>query len=387
MLQDKKTIQSQFSKLKVAVIHDSYLYEGGAERVLKSILQLFPQAKVYIPLLKKPYLQQLKKTHSVFTTVFNRIPLPEKYVSCLKPFIFFYWQLLNLNRYNLVISSSHSFSSKSVKTDRTTLHVAYIHTPPRYLYQEFSEMNWLKKPPFKWLAAPLFAYLRRKDFASAQEVDVLIANSKTTQKRIQQYYHRQSKVIYPSVILPKNSTVGRSGQKKYYLFHSRLVKQKGAELVIKTFCKLKKPLLIVGVGAQEKYLKKIAGKNITFLGFVPDKKLAEIYSEAKALVYAGIEEDFGIVPVEAMSYGVPVIGFSSGGIRETVIDQRTGLLFKDYSIKSLEQAIGDFEKTTFLEKDCLQQAQQFSEEKFNKEFSKMINTQLAKFTNSQDRRL
>jgi glycosyltransferase involved in cell wall biosynthesis len=314
----KKLPARRLKNLSVAVVHDSFIYLGGAERVLESMLELFPQADVYIPLISRPYLQKLQTRHRVFTSALNHIRPPEKYLSWLKPLVLMYWADLNLNKYDLVLSSSHSFSAKSVKVGQPTVHLSYIHTPPRYLYSEFNEMSWLKKAPFKWLSAGVLAWLRRQDVRTARRVNVLIANSKTTQARIKKYYQRQSLVIYPPVQLP-SFMPPRSTKPSYYLFHSRLVKQKGAELVISTFNQLGKPLMVVGTGPEEKRLKSIATKNITFLGFVPDNQLAKLYAKTKALIYTSIDEDFGLVPVEAMAHGVPVIAFNSGGVRETVL--------------------------------------------------------------------
>lgn len=391
MRQDKNTIQTQlpiaqrqtafFKKLKVAVIHDCYLHWGGAERVLENILAIFPQAEVYIPLIKKPFLKKLSQKHPVHTSIFNCLPLPEKYASFLKPFILFYWERLSLNRYDLVISSSHSFSAKSIKVKKPTVHLAYIYTPPRYLYQEFNEMNWLKKPFFKKLFSGLLNYLRKKDWQSAQAVDQIITISQVVQQRIKKYYGRDSQIIYPPVTPVKIKSINRSAKPPYYLFHSRLVKQKGAELVIHTFNHLGKPLLVVGIGPEEKYLRKIAKRNISFRGFVPDEQMPAIYAQSKALIYAAIEEDFGLVPLEAMSYGVPVIAFASGGVKETVIDQKTGLLFNEFSLKSLERAIKKFAKRTWSAQTCRRQAAKFSQVNFREQLLAIAQAQILKNTN------
>jgi glycosyltransferase involved in cell wall biosynthesis len=335
------------------------------------MLELFPLADVYIPLIGQPYLDKLQQKHRVYTSPLNLILPPEKYVSWLKPLVLMYWAGLNLGKYDLVISSSHSFSAKSVKVNPPTKHLAYLHTSPRYLYREFNEMSWLKKAPFKWFFSGVLGWLRKKDFEAAQQVDVLIANSKTTQARIKRYYHRSSQVIHPPVHLPVNQP-RRANRPSYYLFHSRLVKQKGAALVIKAFNQLSKPLVVIGTGPEEKYLRKMAGKNITFLGFVLDEQLAQVYLKAKALVYASIDEDLGLVPVEAMAHGVPVIAYNSGGVKETVVHNKTGLLFRQFSLKSLKKAVLKFEKRRWSAKNCHQQAQKFAEEKFQQQLLTVV---------------
>lgn len=396
MRQDKKALQSQLTKkqpstklksLKVAIVHDSYFYLGGAERVLNSILQLFPQAEIYIPLIKDSYRLKLAERHRVYTSFLNAILLPEKLTSILKPLVIFYWEKLNLNTYDLVISSSHSFSSKSVRPGKNTLYIAYLHTTPRYLYSEFNEMNWLKKPLYQKILARLLNYLRTKDFQAAQRPEILIANSKTTQARIKKYYRRSSQVIYPPVKLPQKIPTLPATKTKYYVFHSRLVKQKGGELIIRTFNKLKKPLIVVGTGPEEKKLRQLAGKHISFRGFIPEHKMTGIYAKAKALIFAAIEEDFGLIPVEAMSHGVPVIGYDSGGVRETVVNHKTGLLFHDYSLESLGRAVNSFEKRNWSANACRKQASKFAENKFQRKFLKIIHTQLLKHQKSHSHHL
>jgi len=345
---------------KIAIVHDCYLHEGGAERVLQALLTIFPKADVYIPLITQKFATQLKKTHRLFVSSFNYSFFHNNLASLAKPFITYYFEHLNLKSYDLVISSSHSFSSKSVKIHKTTKHISYIHTPPRYLYKEYNEMNWIKNFPWNVLSWPLLQYLRKKDLEAAKRPDVLIANSKEVQARIKKYYHRQSLVIYPPVDLPTKKILVNKFQGGHYLFHSRLVKQKGAELAIRTFNQLNLPLVIVGTGEQESYLKKIAGTNIKFSGFISDKKLKQVYAHAKALIYCAIDEDFGLVPVEALARSAPVIAYNSGGVKETMIDGTTGVLFDEYSVQSLSQAVMVFNNSKFQSKMLQKQARKFS---------------------------
>lgn len=365
-------------KIKTAIAHDSYLYLGGAERVLDSLLKIYPKADVFIPLISEEFEKKIGKKHKLKTSFLNKLPFKKNLASFLKPFVLIFWRNLDLSNYDLVISSSHSFSSKSVRTGNKTLHVSYIHTPPRYLYEEFNEMNWIKKQPWKYLLSPILNYLRRLDFEAAQKPNLLIANSKTVKKRIKKYYRKNSLVIYPPIKINKKLKPKKNGE--YYLFHSRLVKQKGCGLVVKTFNQTGKKLVVVGAGKEENKLRRMAKNNISFLGFVPDKKLSKIYQEAKALIYASLEEDLGLIPIEAMSYGVPVIAYESGGIRETVINNQTGILFKKYTTKSLIKAIDKFEKNNqknnVLAKNCKSQAQKFSVNKFEKKIEKLINSKL-----------
>jgi glycosyltransferase involved in cell wall biosynthesis len=192
------------------------------------------------------------------------------------------------------------------------------------------------------------------------------------QKRIEKYYQTKSIVVYPPVKLAKNNFKSNKSVAKNYLFFSRLVKQKGIELVIQAFNKNQKPLLVVGTSNQAKKWQKMANKNIKFLGFLTDKEIPKIYKKSKALVYAAIDEDFGMIPVEAMSYGIPVIAYRDGGIKESVIEEKTGLFFNSYDLNSLNQTVSKFEKMSFSRQACVNQAKKFGEEKFKKQILQAI---------------
>lgn len=367
------------NKLKIAIVHDSLTDFGGAERTLLSLLKIFPKAVLHTSLLRKQFTKKIKKTFKgeIFFSRLSNFSLATNHPSFFKPYFYHcYWPKLNLDSYDLVISSSHSFCANWVEVKNK--HVSYIHTPPRFLYEEFNEMNWLRNPIIKKAINPYFAYLRKKDKDKVKKIDLLIANSKNVQNRIKKYYDRDSQVIYPPAKLPKETIKKSKIKKTHYLFFSRLVKQKGIELVIKAFNQNQKPLLVVGTGQQAQKWQKMAKPNIKFLGFVNDQKMQDIYAQSKALVYASIQEDFGLVPVEAMSYGLPVIAYYDGGVKETVIDQKTGLFFRKYDEKALNKTIDQFEKMKFLKEDCLKQAQKFSEEQFAKKITKVLTSLLEK---------
>lgn len=367
------------NQLKIAIVHDSLTDFGGAERVLISLLKIFPQADVYTSLFKKQLSSQFKKLiggELVFSKLSN-LNFVTNHPSFFKPYFYhYYWPKLNLDQYDMVISSSHSFCANWVKVKNK--HLSYIYTPPRFLYEEFNEMNWLRHPIIKKVIDPYFTYLRKKDKENIQKIDLIIADSKNVQNRIKKYYNRDSQVIYPSVKLPKETIKQSKIKKTHYLFFSRLVKQKGIELVIKAFNQNQKPLLVVGTSQQAQKWQKMAKPNIKFLGFVSDQKMPDIYAQSKALVYASIQEDFGLVPVEAMSYGLPVIAYYDGGVKETIIDQKTGLFFRKYDEKALNKTIDQFEKMKFSKEDCLKQAQKFSEEQFAKKIIKASTSLLEK---------
>jgi len=349
--------------MKVAIIHDVFIEFGGAERVLLALLSLYPAADVYIPLLHKKWLEKLQQHTKgrIISSWLNHIPFVHSASILLKPPLYLYWEQLDLKEYDLVISSSHSFSSKSVLTSPHTLHVSYIHTPPRYLYTEYNETQILRRPLMRVLLSPLLSWLRVRDFIGAQKPDILIANSKHVQERIKKYYRRDSAVIYPPVEIPKKLL---RKNPKYFVCVSRLVKQKGMDLAIKACNQLKTRLIVVGEGAQEKYLRSIAGPTIEFWGRVTDEKTGNVWAGAKALIYTSIDEDFGIVPVEAMAHGVPVIAYDSGALRESVIEGVTGMFFETFTQEALCLTLSRFGQRTFSEALITQRARLFSEKVF-----------------------
>ena len=368
-------------KTKIAIVHDSLTEFGGAERMLFSLVKIFPQADIYTSLANKKIVHQLqiKTTGQIYFSKFSKFSLATKYPSFFKPYFYhYYWPKLNLDQYDLVISSSHSFCANWVKVKNK--HLSYIHTPPRFLYEEFNEMNWLRRPIIKGLLKPYFNFLRKRDWQNAQKIDQILSNSQNVKDRIKKYYDRDSQIIYPPIKIPTKTKKQVKSKKTHYLFFSRLVKQKGIELVIKTFNQNQKPLLVVGTSQQAQKWKKMAKDNIKFLGFVRDQKMPQIYAQIKALIYASIQEDFGMVPVEAMSHGLPVIAYYEGGIKETIINQKTGLFFKQYNEESLNKTITLFEKMKFSEKECFKQAQKFNEDLFTKKIIAISTSLLEKKT-------
>lgn len=349
--------------MKIAIVHDVFIEFGGAERVLLALLDMYPAADVYVPLLSKERKEEVAShtTGKIVTSWLNNLPFIHSASLLLKPLLYLYWEQVDLKGYDFVISSSHSFSSKSVIVGPGTKHVSYIHTPPRYLYTEFNETQILRTPILRTILSPLLSWLRVRDFIGAQRPDVLIANSKHVQKRILKYYRRDSVVVYPPVTIPKKIP---NRKPQYYVCVSRLARQKGMDLAIKTCNTLRERLVIVGEGSQEAFLRSIAGPTIEFWGKVPDEKMAGVWAGAKALIYPSIEEDFGIVPVEAMAHGVPVIAYDSGALRESVVDGKTGIFFSEFTMHALQRAISQLNVLPWSSASLRAHARKFSEKAF-----------------------
>ena len=371
--------KKDFSKLRVAIVHDWLVGLGGAERVVESMLKLFPQADLFTSVYDDTKIN-IFKNRKVITTFLQDWPLSKKkhqLFASLRPLAF---ESLDLSDYDLVLSSS-SAESKGVITPTETLHLSYIHTPVRYYWSSYDE--YLKNPgfgflnPFVRLVMPsMVKKLKRWDYAAAQRPDFMIANSKEVSSRIKRYYNRKSEIINPPVNIERFSKVKRSHE-DYYLVVSRFVPYKRLDLAIKACNDLERKLIVAGRGPEIKNLKKLASKNITFIEDPTDKKIDSLYAGAKAFIFSA-EEDFGITPVEAMAAGVPVICFGKAGATETVINGKTGLYHDKQSVQSLKDAIEKFETMQFDTKLIKSRAKDFSEDRFLSALGGFISEKLEK---------
>jgi len=357
--------------MKVALVHDFLNQYGGAERVLEAIHELYPYSTIYTSLYDPTKLPLRLRNWDIRAFRLPRFPLAKSYT-------FFYpilFENLDLSQYDLVISSSANFA-KGVLTKPKTLHISYIHTPPRFLYHYPTEVNrrkiWFLKP----FLAPLDNLLRIWDYAAAQRPDFLVTNSRETAKRIKKFYGREATVIYPPASLPTppDHQTTRPPD-NYYLVVSRLVEYKRIDLAIEAANRLALPLKIVGTGREEGRLKKLAGPTVEFLGLISDERLSELYRNCQAFIFPGME-DFGITPVEAMSFGKPVIALGEGGVLETVVEGKTGTFFAQETVESLVEVLKSFDPSKYKAKDCIAQAKKFSKEQFQKEFKKFVDTKL-----------
>lgn len=357
--------------MKVAIVQDSFLHIGGAEKVFIELIKIYPSADLFVPIISKKLSSVLlnKYRSQVKTTFLSHLPYLHNFASIFKPFLILYFESLNLNQYDLVISSSHSFNSKIIKVKYPTTHISYVHTPPKYLGNEFNENQFIKKNLLQQILKPLFIWLTKKDLISGSRPNLMIANSKTVQKRILDRYKRKSLLVYPPVEIQPIV----NSQKKYFITFSRLVKQKGVALAVEACTKLSLPLIVIGRGPELENLKKIAGPTIKFAGFIKTKDLDKIFKHTIAMINCAIDEDFGMTTVEVSSRGIPVIGYKSGGLAETIVDQKTGLLFSKFTVESLMKTIKLMNKLTFDPNEINNYAQKFSNKIFRKKMTIIVN--------------
>lgn len=355
-------------KLKVALIHDYLREYGGAERVLEALHEMYPAAPVYVSFVDKRAMGIHWHNFAdwdIRKTWFSKIPLIKRLYSPLRVLVDKAFMALDLSEYDLVISSSNAFEAKAVQVPNGT-HVCYCHTPPRALYGYSTMTDWKKNPLIKLGGTLINHYMRVIDYKHAQKVDHFIANSAETKRRIEKFYRRDSEVIHPPVNVPTKAELNKYqklAEKKYfeeyYVYVSRLSFSKHPEIAVQAANQLGINLKVAGSGKMEPKLKEMAGKNIDFLGAVKDEELHILLAGAKGLIYPVADEDFGIVPVEAMAHGVCVVSHKSGGPLETVVKGKTGVFFEELSVEGLVKALREFEKVKFKEDQVIKHAQQF----------------------------
>lgn len=354
--------------MRVALIADWLTSRGGAEEVIFDILRVYPDADIFTSVYDEKKFPELKK-NKVTTSFLQKIPFLNKKHQLLISLMPLAFESFDLNKYDVVISSSVA-CSKGVITKPETLHVSYCHTPMRFTWNDCHK--YIREFPlpstFKKLAVKEIHKIRLWDYCAAQRVDQFIANSHNVERRIKKYYKRNSLVIHPGVKIQTNNN---SKKEDYYIALGRLISYKKFDLIIKAFNKNKKNLLILGDGNMRKELEKInTNKNTKFLGFVDNQTKNEKLANAKALIFPQ-EEDFGITPLEAQSFGTPIIAFAKGGALETVTN-KTGVFFKEQTPDSINQAIRKFEKIKFDSQEIKKHAKRFSNKIFQNKFKQTI---------------
>jgi len=338
---------------------------------------MYPEAPVYTAF----YDQKSLGVHAsrfadwdIRETWLSKIPGFKKLHSPLRFLAPWAFSSLDLSAYDLVISSSNAYFAKAVRVINGK-HICYCHTPPRVLYGYSAMSDWKSNPLMRVAGYFLNHFMRIIDVkVSRNNVDKFIANSQETAGRITKFYRRESIVIYPPVDLngSDKKTLVEPKDRKYFLYVNRLALAKHPELAVSVCTKLNLPLKVVGTGKMLSQLQAMAGPSVEFLGAVDDIKLAELYAGAKALLYPVEYEDFGIVPVEAMLYGTPVIAHNSGGPKETVKNDKTGILFNELNEAGLEEGIKHFELQNFSPVAIRVWAEKFSKAVFQSKIRDLV---------------
>jgi len=342
------------TRLKVAITYHYSLSFGGSERVIEALAEIYPEADFFALFAKEEFIPEKLKSRRITTSVLDRIPGAKRIYRHLLPFYPLAVESLDLSGYNLILSADGA-ATKGVLTDQGALHLCYCHSPSRSFWDQYfaqrKTMPWLARTAF----APVSQYMRMWDFAAAQRIDGFMANSRYVADRIWKYYRRSSTVIHPPV--DTASAYVASEHDDYYLSAGRLIADKHVDVLIGACNRLRRKLRILGTGPEEAGLRAMAGPTIEFFGRVGENELREHYAHCRALLFAA-DEDFGLVAVEAQSFGRPVIAYGRGGSLETVVglpqdepcperfvDQRcpTGVFFEEQTVDSVAAALVRFE--------------------------------------------
>lgn len=361
---------TQPGKPRVAIVHYWLVSEAGGEKVVRSLLNIFPDADVFTLVADEKVARSIVGDRRLVTSFINRIPLAKKMHRKLLLLMPTALENLDLSGYDLVISSE-SGPAKGVLPPLGAVHVCYCHTPMRYIWDHFWEYRRTAGFAARIMVSTFIARLRMWDFLSASRVDHFVANSSHVASRISQYYRRDAAVIYPPVETDE-FTVSEEVE-DYYLVTGRHVGYKRIDLAIEACERLGRRLVITGTGPETAALKRLAGPNTTFAGQCSFAELKQYYAKARAFLMPG-EEDFGIAPVEAMASGRPVIALARGGALDTVIEGKSGILFDSADAEALCGAIERFEQieNRFDPRSIRAHAETFSRARFEREFSQFV---------------
>lgn len=369
--------------MKVAIVQEWLVTVGGSDKVVKAILDVFPDADIYTLVAKKEVCDELDiPWEKVHTSFIQKMPLGTKKHRAYLPLFPFAIEQIDLRGYDVVISSSHCVA-KGVLTKADQLHICYCHSPIRYcwdMYNEYLEESHLDKGFKSWLVRLMLHPIRQFDAIAGSRVDYYISNSDYVGQRIRKTYRRKATTIHPNIDISNFELC--NDKKEYYLASSRLVAYKKIDTIIEAFNQMPdKKLVVIGGGPNLEAYRKLAKDNVTVMGYQPFDVLKDKMQHAKAFVFAA-DEDFGMIPIEAQSCGTPVIAYGHGGSLETVNGGKTGLFFNEQTPEAIVEAVNRFEamgSQPFAPADCRQWAEGFSEERFKREIKEFVEKKYEEF--------
>lgn len=369
--------------MKVAIVQEWLVTVGGSDKVVKAILDVFPDADIYTLVAKKEVCDELGiPWEKVHTSFIQKMPLGTKKHRAYLPLFPFAIEQFDLRGYDVVISSSHCVA-KGVLTKADQLHICYCHSPIRYcwdMYNEYLEESHLDKGFKSWLVRLMLHPIRQFDAIAGNRVDYYISNSDYVGQRIRKTYRRKATTIHPNIDISNFELC--NDKQEYYLASSRLVAYKKIDTIIEAFNQMPdKKLVVIGGGPNLEAYRKLAKDNVTVMGYQPFDVLKDKMQHAKAFVFAA-DEDFGMIPIEAQSCGTPVIAYGHGGSLETVNGGKTGLFFYEQTPEAIVEAVNKFESMgsqPFAPADCRQWAEGFSEERFKREIKEFVEEKYEEF--------
>ncbi|MGF0539383.1 glycosyltransferase [Agrobacterium sp. ES01] len=364
--------------MQVAIIHYWLVSMRGGEKVIEALCDMYPDADIFTLVCDREKLSEKILRHRIFTSFLQHIPGSRKHYQSLLPLMPFALESFDLSDYDLIISSE-SGPAKGIIPPPHAVHICYCHSPMRYLWDQYHFYRGNAGRMTRLMMPMLTPVLRAWDASSSLRVDRFVANSHHVANRIDKYYRRSSVVVHPPVAT--NDFAPGAQVDDFYLCAGQIVAYKRIDLAVRAFTKLRRNLVVLGDGDSReiKALKQIAGPTIRFIGPASFAELKSYLSRCRALVFPG-EEDFGIVPVEAMASGRPVIAYGRGGALDTIVPGRTGILFKKQTVEALAEAIEIFEamEERFNPDTIQMHAAQFSAMNFMMEMKVVIEQELAR---------
>lgn len=354
--------------MNAALVHDWMNQIGGAEDVLESMVGMFPASPIFTSIYAPDRMPGSWRQWDIRTSFIDRLPFAhrkQQLYFALYPLAF---ERFNLDGYDLVLSNKSGFCH-GVRTNPETVHICYCLTPTRYLwrFEQYAEQEKLSTLT-RLLLKLLLPRMRVWDRQAAGRVDHFIAISEEVRRRIAKIYGRESTIIYPPVDI--NRFAPAAVTEDYYLFVGRLVPYRRIDVLIEAFNKLDRPLVIAGNGRDRQRLEDLAGPSVTFLGYVPEEELPDLFARCRAFVFPG-EEDFGIAPIQAMASGRPVIAYAGGGVLETVVPG-TGALFAEQSVDAMIKVVEEFNDASLDPAQIRAHAEKFDTSRFRENLMDFI---------------
>ncbi len=370
-------VENRRGFMKVAIVHYWLVGMRGGEKVIEALCRMFPDADIFTHVYNPDAVSDDIRSHRVRTSFVSRLPFAAKRYRSYLPFMPLATEQFDLRGYDLIISSE-SGPAKGVIAPPHALHICYCHSPMRYVWNMFHDYRENSRGLTKLLMPAIAHYVRNWDAISASRVHLFIANSNNVAARLKTYYGRDSTVIYPPVDVGSFQPAPADEIGDYWLMVGELVRYKRPDLAVQAFNQSGRKLVVIGGGESLKEMRGLAGPTVQVLGPQPFSALVHHYARARGLIFPG-EEDFGIVPVESMASGRPVVAYARGGATESVVDGLTGVLFRDQTVVCLNAAVERCEKTEFDSRALVARADEFSANRFAKKMRGFIDEKLGAY--------